>query len=288
MRNGPYLTAGVAQCRGVFPMPVGTTHQARIHRLRGRYRAVMQAVWSHPYNDQRPAVLDALSCWCPPGQRILDIGTGAGYYLPVLRPQQVMAVEPDAVFRRALQDAASVGRFPLTTFESVGALRGSYGKDWDADLVLVIHALYYLEDAELLWLLPRIGQRDLILVYPDPAGAITVAFEDAIGVEHSRRRLAIKERILGEPDEVRRVGSHFRLQGDTRPDDLAFLVAHLSLRVPGTDGVLAQALAFVADRIGTWHRQGFFELPQPQIMEIYRCPPACSRGALARGRVPSR
>jgi len=269
MSRRPHSDAGFAQPQDGYSVRINATQRPPASAFADRYRTMMQAVWSHPDNDQRPAVLNTLSSWCPPERRILDIGAGAGYYLSALRPRQVIAVEPDPVFSAALHGFASVGRFPLTTFESVGALKDSFDEDWDTDLVLMIHALYYLEESELLWLLPQIGERDLVLVYPDPAGAITMAFEDAIGVEHSRRRLAIKARFLGEPLEVRRVASHFRLQGDIVPDDLAFLIAHLLLRAQGTDWVLEQARAFVAARLGVWRREGFVELPQPQIMELY-------------------
>lgn len=268
--GGHTPNTGLAQPQAGYSVLINAKQRMLTPVFADRYRAVMQAVWCHPDNDQRPAVLNTLTNWCPRERRILDIGAGAGYYLSALRPRQVMAVEPDPVFRAALQDVASAGGFPMTSFASVAALRGQCGEDWDADLVCMIHALYYLKEVELQWLLPLIGERDLILVYPDPAEATTVAFEDAIGLGYSRRRLAIKEQTLGEPCESRRIASHFRLQGDTSSDDLAFLIAHLLLRAPGVDWVLEQALAFVAERISAWRRQSFVELPQPQIMELYR------------------
>ncbi len=235
----------------------------------GRYRRVMEALWHFPDNDQRPAVLAALRNWCEQGQRVLDIGAGDGYYLKELAPRLVTAVEPDQVLQYLAQkQSASLG-CPVVTLGSIDELRRGVGAHWHADLTLMVHVLYYLEESELRWLLPRVRQYDLLLVYPDPAAAVTVAFEDVLGSRRSRRRVAIKSALLGEPRETRLADTHFRLQPDTPVEDLAFLVAHLPLRGKPIQDVMHTARTFVADRMDTWRRDSFLELPQPQIMEFY-------------------
>lgn len=251
-----------------------------------RYRNTMCAMWHFPANDQRPAVIAALRRWCRPGSKILDVGAGDGYYLANLAPRLVTAVEPDRVFRTRLEGQSGNLGCSVRTLASVQELRQEIGDEWDADLILMVHALYYLDENELRWLLARVGRRDLVLVYPDPARSVTVGFERVWGSDRSQRRLAIKSAMLGEPLEEVRADSHFRLPLDTPTDDLAFLVSHPLLQGPDSDSVMQAARTFVADRIDAWRVEGFLELPQSQVMETYRGVATAQPGEGIAGHCP--
>jgi hypothetical protein len=64
-----------------------------------KYSHVVEFVWNHPHNDQRPSVLQ----WLRPLQRkfetVLDIGPGDAYYLNRLKPKNYTIVEPNCVLR---------------------------------------------------------------------------------------------------------------------------------------------------------------------------------------------
>lgn len=239
-----------------------------------RYQEVMQLVWDFPENNQRPHIISTLTRWCGIGERVLDIGAGSGYYLSTLAPSEVVAIEPNVRLRNRLCRNAKRLDIPLRSMDSITSL-DAYDVSLDSfDLVLLIHVLFYLSEAEWRYLLHVVAGRPLYLVHPDPDGAVTVAFEDFIGQSRSRLLVESKRRLLGVPSKRKRTTSHFRLPLSVDDDDLVFLVAHPLLQHGLGEDVLAAASEFVDMHRAFWIRDSWMELPQPQVIERYDAVPA--------------
>jgi hypothetical protein len=234
------------------------------------YARVFSLMWRVPYNDQRPAVLMHLEKKLL-GRAVLDVGSGDGYYLPAIKPQRVLLVEPNTSLRRVAVQTCRREGIAVEAKKDLKSLLFASENIRCLDLVLMIHALFYMDEEELLVFLRWVGKRSLVLVYPNSSNAITVEFEDYIGVGASRKKIALKSQILGRPQCRIVTDSHFRLPLDTDVDTLAFLVAHLLLERGLKDDVFSAARVFVNNRIENWRKTGFLELPQAQIIEFFRC-----------------
>lgn len=234
-----------------------------------RYIRCMRKVWSYPNNDQRAAVLEWLPSIVPAGSVIVDIGTGDGYYAAVLRPRRYLFVEPVSVlFGRCATSLADAG-VEAQGFRTVAELFES--RCWEsADIVLLVHALLYLTPSELELVAKMASRRSCAIVYPDPDGSTTVAFEDETERGWSRKIVAHKERILGTPTTRQRANTHFRFRQGTRTQDVAFVVSHLLLREPETAGLRELALAHVRAQRAVWRKDtAGWEVPQAQLMEYW-------------------
>jgi hypothetical protein len=228
----------------------------------------MQGIWYHPLNDQRPAVLRWLKPLRKAFAHILDIGPGDAYYLEQLMPKSHTVVEPNSAFRQiALEKAAALG-MNTRAFWNIKEMLCSR-KPVVSDLVLMIHVLLYMKPEEIELLLPKIADKPLVMVYPWPEQAVSVQFEDAIGLDNSRERIALKQQRLSRPTARKVVHSHFRLPLDTSIDSLAYLVAHHTLDGISDNKKLDAAQSFVRQRIDRWRKPDWYEIPQFQVLESY-------------------
>ena len=240
-------------------------------------REVMAVMWGDPRNDQRPVIRSWLRSLVSVGQSVFDIGPGDGYYIPLLKPSRFRFVEPHQYFRTVTERRAKLLGIQEESFASVGAVpRGDLGR---ADLILMSHVLFYLEDLEIQRIADERDSADLIMIYPDPDEAITVAFEDEIGSRWSRSRVLLKELLFGCPVLRARRETHFRLPSTVDRRVVAFLISHSSMVGRFDERILELAMRFVDARWGSWVNDGFLELPQAQVVEMYRpqSRPGCGR-----------
>lgn len=232
-----------------------------------RYARTMRHVWEFAHNDQRPAVLDWMAR-CRPARAVLDIGPGDAYYMHVLRPAVCVLVEPNAVLRKLARDRCTTFCDEVSVIATVPELLQSTAHQ-ACDLVLMIHVLFYMPAAEIERLLPACADRRVAMVHPLPERAVTVEFEDWIGLSDCRNRVEQKLRVLGAPKTRQCSDSHFRVPKSVSDEDLAFLVAHPTLHGPHAQARLAAAQHFVRQRRPEWTRSDFLELPQAQVLETY-------------------
>lgn len=235
-----------------------------------RYRRCMGKVWMHPDNDQRAAVLSWLPSRIPAGAAIVDVGAGDGYYAPVLRPRRYLVAEPDLALRRRCLAACEGLDMEAAFFPSLVRLFAS-GLAGDAEVVLLVHSLFYLSFEELQFTLRLVQGRSCVVVYPDPDTSATVRFEDEIGSRRSRALVDAMRASLGPPKDSTRVATHLRFPYRTRSSDVAFVLGHLMLRDASGTGILAKALAYVREYRTNWRTaDGGWALPQSQIMEWWQ------------------
>lgn len=242
---------------------------ARSRSWEANYVACMSQVWSHPHNEQRPAVIDWLDGVVPPKKEIADIGSGDPYYIGILRPQSYAFVEPLATLRKRCVTRVRALGIEGKGFHSIDALRGSVA--WSrCDCILLIHSLYYLNEEELDSVHRLSARRMCVMVYPDPAAAETVAFEDCIGVSYSRRLVAQKERLFGEPTSRVRVPTHFRLSSRVSENQIAFLMSHVLDKKGWRPACEQAALRYVRSKRESWYRENDgWRIPQAQMMEVW-------------------
>lgn len=232
-----------------------------------RYRRLMGEIWQSPLNDQRPAILEFLRAANIQNRVTLDIGAGDAYYLPLLKPRKYFAVEPDDVWRFRLPYLLDAGVL-VRTYRDVAAFLLNVRDVAETEVAVLCHALLYLADDEVDQLLHVVRKATIVIVHPDPNGATTIAFERSLGWEGSLRKIRMKECILGEP--LRRVytASSLYLPDATAGDDIAFLLSH-RLPVAMQKEQMGAARAFVGDNAGGWKRDGWWRVPQPQVLELY-------------------
>lgn len=230
----------------------------------------MGSVWSHPENDQRSEVREWLPAHVEPGAKIVDIGSGDGYYTKGLRPVHCAIVEPDRLLRRSCMAGLRGSGIRARAFQTLDRLYRSV--TWrDADVILLVHSLLYLSFDEIQLTHHLARGRACAMIFPNPVSASTVEFEKAIGCEWSRERIAKKEALFGEPSQRRVANVHFRFVPHTREADIAFVISHLLLRREWSDAVLSQALAHLDEHRTSWRASdGSWKLPQPQVMEWWQ------------------
>ena len=241
---------------------------ALTHEFDLQYIHVMQRIWNHPENDQRPAVLE----WLKPLQgiftHILDIGPGDAYYLDHLKPKRYTVVEPNLTFRKMARERANNLKISAYEFSSVKSFlnrRTLHGYD----LVMMIHVLFYMKLREIEMLLSKIVSKPLVVVYPSPECSISTQFEAAIGLNCSRKRINLMQELLGRPDTSKLITSHFRLPLDTPLESLAFLVAHHMLDRKWDDDKIDAAKSFVLQKEHLWRHPFGYQIPQYQVLEYY-------------------
>jgi hypothetical protein len=233
------------------------------------YVEVMRQVWSHPLNDQRPSVLEWLAqLRLGFTNRIVDIGAGDAYYLSQLRPREYSFVEPNsALHQTALAHAAAL-RIKSQGFFSIKDIISSDVVE-KADLVLIIHALLYLDIDEIESLLPKLRRKLLLLAYPFAARSTTIQFEKLIGKSPSMQKIKLKARLLGRPTTQRVADTHLYLPPSADVDCLAFLIAHRVLNGTGDKEKMILARKFLTRRLGVWKCPAGFKIPQTQILEMF-------------------
>jgi hypothetical protein len=230
----------------------------------------MAHIWRSPLNDQRPAVLEFLRTADVQHCVTLDIGAGDAYYLPVLRPRKYVAIEPDDVWREQLPCLVGPG-VPVRTYRDIAAFLSNTHDIAEIELAVLCHALLYLADGEVHPLLDAIRQTAVVMVHPDPVGATTIAFERFVGWEGSLDRIGAKERTLGPPMRRTSTASSLYLPDTTTLEDVAFLVGH-RLPMDRQEGETRAARDYVRARAATWLRDGWWRIPQPQVLEYYTPP----------------
>jgi len=238
------------------------------HEFDLQYTAIMQRVWNHPENDQRPVVLS----WLKPLQgvfaHVLDIGPGDAYYLDYLKPKRYTVVEPNLTFRKMARERADDLKIPMRVFSSVKSLLNQRTLR-GYDLVMMIHVLFYMKLREIEMLLSKIANKPLFVVYPSPECSISTQFEAAIGLNRSRERINLMQELLGRPYESKVITSYFRLPLNTPLESLAFLVAHHTLDRKWDDDKIDAANSFVLQRMHLWRHPFGYQIPQSQVLEYY-------------------
>jgi hypothetical protein len=231
------------------------------------YDQVLRSVWSHPENDQRPAVLRWLKAVLPIGEALIDIGSGDAYYMSDAQPSTYTAVEPNAAMRLLTSSSAARHQIAAVVYSTIEQLLAT-SKIEDCTTVLMIHSLFYLSEDEASQLLRRVRNENkrLLIVHPDPKDATSVAFETSCKLHQSNRLIDLKLRILGMPTFRTIVPSHLVVASDFSVNELALLVSH-HVRKPTLD--LDAANAFVRSHMNAWHAGPYLKLPQSQIMEVY-------------------
>lgn len=226
-------------------------------------------MWRHPQNDQRPAVIDWLQNVVPAGRDVADIGAGDGYYIDSLHPARYSFVEPIRALRARSAERARMAGVQTRPFRSVDTLRRA--PVWQrCNCVVLIHSLLYLTQQDLRAVAALATRTLAVFVYPDPRGAETIAFEDSIGEDQSRRLVALKETLLGPPTARVEVAAHFRLSRIVSDDEIAFLLSHTLQRQRWRSGIARAALRYVRSRRASWYRdEEGWTLPQPQVMEAW-------------------
>lgn len=233
------------------------------------YIRCMRKVWSHPDNDQRAAVLEWLPPLVPAASVIVDIGAGDGYYATTLRPRRYLFVEPLSELSKHCGENLEGANVETKGFRTVTDLFES-GRWESADIVLVVHAVFYLTPSELEIVASIASGRPCAMVYPDPDQSAAVAFEDATGCGRSRGTVAHKARLFGKPTSRQVAHTHLGFRPGTRARDIEFVLSHLQLREPGAEGVAKAALSHVRDRrTAWWQGAAGWEVPQAQIMEYW-------------------
>ena len=237
--------------------------------LDGRYVRTMKHVWDSAHNDQRPAILEWIAR-CRPAGKLLDIGPGDAYYMATVQPSSCVLVEPNVVLRGIAKSHCASLCIDVRVYSSVAQYLQEALPRPSCDLVLMIHVLFYMTHEEIEQLLLAIGGRRLAMVHPTLEDSVTVEFEESIGLNDCRNRVAQKHRLLGMPTTRASSRSHFRMPLSATDEDLAFLVAHPTLHGPHWQKRLDAALMFVRERRPRWVRSDYLELPQAQVLETYK------------------
>jgi hypothetical protein len=235
-----------------------------------RYVRVMGQVWSHPFNDQRPAVLRYLSALRGRFARVLDVGVGDAYYLGHVAPQRYTCVEPNERLRETSLARARDLRLECRAFRSVGELLAAGGAD-EFDLALLIHVLLYLEPGEIRELFPKLAGMPLVMVYPWPPRSTTVKFENSLAMDVSLRKIGLAHKLLGRPQGRLVVRSHLYMPSMADIESLAFLVSHCALGGEYDERTMARAGEFVLRNMRHWRGPEGYKIPQSQILESYNC-----------------
>jgi hypothetical protein len=108
-----------------------------------------------------------------------------------------------------------------------------------------------------------------VLVHPDPAHSVSVAFEREQGLSRSENLLKLKFEQLGAPRSRIKTLSHFVLPVGIPSDMLAFLLSHHLMNQQLESDLLQVAKHFVDKHIDKWRKGSNLKLPQSQIMEVY-------------------
>ena len=233
-----------------------------------RYAKVMRSVWNHPHNDQRPAILRWMKPLSGNYSSVLDIGAGDAYYLEQLQPTKYTFVEPNETLRQvALAHAARLS-IETVAYSTVADLLSERGTS-DACLVLMIHVLFYMERDEIKQLLPKVKGKPLLLVYPHTSLAVTMRFEESLGLNESLEKIEIMRSLLGRPQTQQVTRSHFRVSLSADLDSLAFLVGHRTFSSSNYVEKMTLARSFVMRQKHLWKCPNWFELPQAQVLESY-------------------
>jgi hypothetical protein len=233
-----------------------------------KYADTMQRLWSHPANNQRPAVLNWLKNVCPTGLTVSDIGAGDAYYFGQVAPARYTLVEPNTALRAVAESCATHSKVPCVSYRSVGEfLRCERTEDYQ--IHLVIHALLYFEVEEVSALLRWLRGRHVLIVHPHADTSTTIGFEHSCGIKRADEKVRLKEQLLGSPRSRHVHPTHLRMPLTTDPDSLAFLVAHRTGRKGIHADVFCCAREFVRDNLSSWRKPDYFELPQYQVMEEY-------------------
>ncbi|MGH8611095.1 MAG: hypothetical protein ACREYF_03355 [Gammaproteobacteria bacterium] len=252
------------------PHGAGITYRFDGETFDEEYVRVMSSGWNHPHNDQRPAVRRWLAGIQSRFQHMLDIGPGDAYYLELLRPSRYTIIEPNNILRRAALDRARHLGTETVAFTSVSAFLANHSVNRDIDLAVMIHVLFYLSLAEVQALLPRLRSKPLLLVYPWEQRAMTVTFEESIGLFGSRDRVRLKERLLPPPTRRELVHTHIVLPAQATVESIAFLLSHVILRFEMNDIVFRAAMEFAESHLSSWYcAEGFYKLPQTQVLETF-------------------
>ncbi len=238
------------------------------------YPETMLEVWHHIENDQRPAVLRALAPLQGRFKKILDVGPGDAYYLSRLAPKVYDFIEPNPSFYKMAQDQARKLNLVTRGIAKVENFLEQEAPE-SYDLVIMSHVLFYMQEQELASLLPALEHKPLVVVHPTLKASVSVEFENYLGIENSRRRVALKEKLLGLPQIQKACPTHFRVGENFDVEWLAFLVAHHTLdHALHNLCRLASARSFVLAKREQWHMPSlkYYEIPQPQIIEFYNLP----------------
>ena len=234
------------------------------------YARLMQTVWSHHQNDQRPAVLKWLRPLRGAFRRMLDIGGGDAYYLDAAA---------ERLRRRRAQRFAAAGRARclIGAGDRISRLQKRCQRirslsSQEIDFVLMSHVLLYMELEEIDCLLRRVRGKPLVIIYPDPNNAVSVAFEEYAGLNNSREKIALKASLLGRPQVRCATRSHLRCPVNVNSSDLAFLVSHHTLDRAHPEKLIRVAEGFVQKHIQSWRQTDQYLLPQDQILESYNLP----------------
>lgn len=233
-----------------------------------QYAELMQTVWKHPANDQRPAVIRLLKPLRGKIANILDIGSGDAYYLGLLMPKTYTLVEPNPILREVAVSRAADLRINTRVFSNVATMLRSW-EHLAPDLVLMIHVLLYMKPQEIQLLLPRLKNKPLVIIHPWPKSSTTIRFEDSIGLNNSRQRIALKRYLLGRPDTRQVVFSHLRLPLSTNIESFAFLIAHRTLDEESDRERIDLARSFVQRRLHLWRCLHWYDIPQAELLETH-------------------
>jgi hypothetical protein len=233
-----------------------------------QYQEVMSQMWNHPHNDQRPAVMNWLHTLPHTYDSIVDIGPGDGYYLEFLKAKKYTVFEPNVSFHDDITEKCRRLGIESKIFSDIDLLLES-SELKQADLVLMIHVLFYMEIDQVKKLLIAIQKKPIVMVNPLASKAITIQFEQLAGSDRSAQRTRIKEQILGEPSRRETADTHFRLPLETRIDSLAYLISQLLLDGSDDEKFLSLAKSLITDNESNWKKEDYWELPQAQLMETY-------------------
>lgn len=234
------------------------------------YEKIMRMVWDNPLNQQKPQILKWLKTYCSLFQdRILDIGTGNGYYLSSLNVKSLIAIEPNTLLQKGLKIKCKEENIKLYMFNSFKEYI-SWNKKMPFSYILSIHTFLYLREWEIDFFLTIPRHNDLIIITPHSEQSVTFLFEKSIGIDESVKKMD-KLKLLGQNLKIMESApSHFVIDRKLPKSDIARLVCNHLLYYNTYNDILAKAEKFVEININSWQiKEEYLFIPQFQELRIY-------------------